>query len=187
MSQTLHEMNNTFFIITGGPGAGKTTLLEALRQRGYVCIDEVARAIIREQNEKGGDAVPWGNSTAYTDLMLQRTIDTYNEALERYAGQPVFFDRGLPDTLAYMFLTGQTVDPAVQAAAEKYRYNSRVFLLPPWQEIYNTDEERKQSWDEAVKTARVIRNTYRHFGYDPVDVPRCSVADRVKFVLAVVV
>jgi predicted ATPase len=178
-------MNNTlFFIITGGPGAGKTTLLNALRGRGFVCMDEVARDIIRQQIKNGGDALPWGNITAYTERMMRATIEVYNDAMKRYEGQPVFFDRGLPDTLAYMFLTGQTMSPAIHAAAEEYRYHSRVFLLPPWQEIYTTDDERKQSWDEAVKTARVIRDTYRHFGYDPVDVPRCSLADRVKFVLA---
>lgn len=178
-------MNNIpFFIITGGPGAGKTTLLNALRKRGLVCMDEVARAIIREEREKGGDALPWDNIAAYTGRMMQASIEAYKEAMNRYAGQPVFFDRGLPDTLAYMFLTGQPMSPEVHAAAEEYRYHSRVFLLPPWQEIYITDDERTQSWDEAVKTAQVIRDTYRHFGYDPVDVPRCSVTDRVKFVLA---
>lgn len=176
--------HDLFFVITGGPGAGKTTLLDALRARGFACMDEVARAIIREQMGAGGDALPWDNIAAYTERMLQATIDVYKEATRRYPGQPVFFDRGLPDTLAYMRLTDQPLSPAIHTATEEYRYHSRVFVLPPWQEIYTTDKERKQSWDEAVQTARVIRETYRHYGYDPVDVPRCSIANRVKFVLA---
>jgi predicted ATPase len=43
-------MANLRFIITGGPGAGKTTTLEALAERGYYYVPEVARAIIRQPN-----------------------------------------------------------------------------------------------------------------------------------------
>jgi predicted ATPase len=52
---------NPFFIITGGPGAGKTTLLDALVQRNFKCIPEVARQIIKEHVEMEGEALPWKN------------------------------------------------------------------------------------------------------------------------------
>ncbi|MCD8177326.1 MAG: AAA family ATPase [Tannerellaceae bacterium] len=61
-------MNNTFshYILTGGPGVGKTSLLDGLRQKGFLCVDEVARDIIRNEMVTGGNAVPWGNVQEYT-------------------------------------------------------------------------------------------------------------------------
>ncbi|WP_435102063.1 AAA family ATPase [Arhodomonas sp. AD133] len=35
------------FVITGGPGAGKTTVLATLEERGYHCVPESAREMIR--------------------------------------------------------------------------------------------------------------------------------------------
>ncbi len=46
------------FVVTGGPGSGKTTLIAALAARGYQTTVEAGRAIIREQMETGGTALP---------------------------------------------------------------------------------------------------------------------------------
>ena len=40
----------------------------------------------------------------------------------------------------------------MKSYAENWRYNKSIFILPPWQEIYETDNERKQDWEEAVLT-----------------------------------
>ena len=44
---------HNFYIITGGPGGGKTSLLESLASKGYNCIPETARQIIKERLSKG--------------------------------------------------------------------------------------------------------------------------------------
>lgn len=67
-------VKNNFYIITGGPGSGKTTLLNELRKNGCNCVPETARNIIREQVEAGGRALPWGDTRAYSDLMLFRSV-----------------------------------------------------------------------------------------------------------------
>lgn len=176
--------SNRFFVITGGPGTGKTTLLEALKAKQFPCIPEVAREIIREQLNSGGDAVPWQDTAAYTQLMLAASIAGYQQAGNNVAAdETVFFDRGIPDTLCYAAMIGMEIPQDAEIAA-RYRYDHRVFLLPPWPEIYHTDTERKQTWEEALFTYGMMKKTYRKYGYRIIEVPRVPVDERVAFVLS---
>ena len=172
--------NNAYFIITGGPGVGKTTLLAELRRRGSRCVDEVARDIIRQQVRDGGNALPWGDTMRYAELMHQRSVATYQEAGDK---GPVFFDRGIPDTLSYLRLTGRDIPAAMDEDAREMRYNRIVFILPPWQEIYGTDTERKQDWPEAVRTYEQLRETYEEYGYQLVELPKTAVEERADLLL----
>lgn len=169
------------FILTGGPGSGKTTVLEELGRRGYTCVPEVARQIIQEQVSSGGRALPWDDTTAYTHGMLQGSITAYLQ----YAPttKPVCFDRGIPDTLAYARLIQLQLPAEQVAAALEYRYHHTVFLFPPWREIYCTDAERKQSFEEAVNVHRVLQETYTTCGYNCLEVPRLPVRERAAFII----
>lgn len=170
-----------FYVITGGPGAGKTTLLLELKRRGYNCVEEVARKIIREQMAVGGAALPWGGRRKYIELMLSRSVRDF-AGMEDAAGL-CFFDRGLPDAFAYAGLSGMAFDKAWENLTAECRYNDRVFVLPPWEEIYRRDEERRQSYGEAVETYCRIKRQYEDLGYKPVEVPRLPVSERADFVL----
>lgn len=169
-----------FYIFTGGPGAGKTSLLNELEARGYQCIPEVARTIIQEQVSDAGDALPWADTGKYAELMLIRSIRDFrgNSTLTT----PCLFDRGIPDTLAYCTLVGQEMNKELVNEALSYRYNPIVFILPPWQEIYHTDSERKQDFQLAVETFRRIEETYSMLGYELIQVPRLPVSQRADFV-----
>jgi predicted ATPase len=67
---------------------------------------------------------------------------------------------------------------------DRHRYWRRVFLAPPWREIYKIDSERKQNFDEAVRTYSLMQNTYEGCGYEVVTMPRVSVEERVEFILS---
>jgi predicted ATPase len=69
-------------------------------------------------------------------------------------------------------------------AAEVFRYHRRVFIAPPWPEIFQQDSERKQSFDEAARTYDAMVTAYNDFGYELVEIPRASVDDRVRFIIA---
>lgn len=178
---TISRNGADFHIITGGPGSGKTSVIEALRERGFTCVGEVGRKIIQEQLRIGGNALHWGDRELFLELMLTRSIGDY----DRFAGSEghVFFDRGVPELAGYGPLVGFPTPPHVTRAAELFRYARTVFVMPPWREIYQNDAERKQDFAEAVASYDAAVATYREFGYDPIDVPKASVPERVRFIL----
>lgn len=172
------------YVITGGPGSGKSTLIEALAGQGICTMPEAGRAIIQDQAAIGGKALPWADRGAFAELMLGWEIRSYRAAL-RLSG-PVIFDRGVPDVLGYLRLNGLPIPSHVDKATQIFRYHSRVFIAPPWPEIFASDTERKQSFDEAQATCEVMVETYSDLGYNLIPLPLGSVQERVRFVLAAI-
>ena len=173
--------NLNFYIFTGGPGSGKSTVLHILDDMGYITIPEVARDIIQNQVKTKGDAVPWGNTIRYSNLMLLRSVADFEEFA--HVDKPCFFDRGIIDTLGYARLINIPVTDEMKDAATKYRYNRKVFMFPFWKEIYSNDTERKQDSEEAEKTFRALKKEYENFGYQTIDVPFLSPQKRAEWIL----
>ncbi|GAA3086665.1 AAA family ATPase [Streptosporangium carneum] len=171
-----------FVVITGGPGAGKSTLIEALGRHGFACVPEAGRAIIRDQTAIGGRALHQADSLLFAEIILAWEMRSYRHA----AGQTgtVFFDRGIPDVVGYHLLLGRPVPPHVSAAARLFRYHPRVFVAPPWQQIYAHDRERTQDFAEAVRTHDAMVDAYTRHGYELITLPRDGVDSRVAFVRA---
>jgi len=167
-----------FFVFTGGPGVGKTTLLRHLASLGERIVEETARAVIRQQVEGGGRGVPWADAKLFCDLCAARDIAAF-DALATETGR-IFFDRGLTDSWR---AEGVAPSPTLVEAVRTRRYNRRVFVFPPWREIYETDAERKQDWAEAEATFPRIISSFEEMGYAPVVVPKASVETRAAFVL----
>ena len=170
-----------FFVITGGPGSGQSTLIDALAARGFARTIEAGRAIIQEQVASGGGALPWSDPAAFAEAMFACELRSYDEAIQRDG--VVFFDRGIPDVAGYLRLMNLTVPARIDAAVRSHRYNARVFVAPPWPEIFAQDAERKQTLDVAEQTYHTLTATYAGYGYALVELPRAGVAERAAFVM----
>ena len=169
------------YVLTGGPGAGKTTVVDRLRALGYATTPEAGRAILRDQAAIGGPLRPEADPVAFLEAILQWELRSYRAAAD--ARGPVFCDRGLPDVAGSYAQLGRPVPPHVATAVAAFRYAPMVFVAPPWPEIYVHDDERKHSWESAVRTYEVMVAAYTEAGYELVELPRVPPGERVVFVL----
>jgi predicted ATPase len=161
---------SNLFILTGAPGSGKTAVLGRLGNE-FMCVDEPAREVLAEERSTGGSGTWDRDASRFVHLLLQRSIEKY--AMARKSGDTVIFDRGIPDCIVYAVRAGADPTPSLEAA-DAYRYQPHVLFLEPWNDIYETDEERIMSFDDTVSFSQTLRDVYERSGYTLVDVPRDS-------------
>lgn len=98
---------NSRIIITGGPSAGKTTLITALEKSGFHCQPESGRAVIKQQMDINGDALPWRSPARFAEAMQAMDINAWYQAEQ--SDRPLFYDRALPDIAGYLTLVGEPI------------------------------------------------------------------------------
>ena len=172
------KMNNRF-VVTGGPGGGKTTILTALAERGYNFAPESARRIIKERLAAGlsprPDPVPFAHEILSEDIEKYRKADA--------SDCPTFFDRGVLDALYMLNAENSLTYEQAERYIQDFPYNRTVFLLSPWKEIYATDSERDQTFEQAVEVCEGMKWWYLQWGYEILEVPHSRVEKRVSFIL----
>lgn len=171
---------NRFVIISGCSGGGKSTLLAELQRRKYCVVEESGRRIVKEEADSGGQALPWLDMAAFLRRVIDAALADYAHA-PRSKAQWVFFDRSLIDAAAALHeLTGDNI---LDRLKQGYRYHPRVFLAPPWPEIYVHDSERRHDMSAALVEFERLRRVYPFLGYTVSLLPRASVIERADFVL----
>lgn len=169
-----------FVVISGCSGGGKSTLLAELGRRGHTVVEEPGRRIVEQELRSGGSALPWVDGNAFARRAIGMAL-----ADRAAIGAPdrwVFFDRGLIDAAAALqHMTGQAV---LSGLGGSHRYHRRVFLTPPWPEIYVNDPERRHGIDAAIAEYVRLLQAYPSLGYEPLLVPKAGVAERADFVLS---
>ena len=164
-------------VLTGGPGAGKTTVLEELRHRGYATGDDAARSIIRERKHAGLSPRP--DPATFAKQVFEKEVASYHATTQ----SPTFFERGVVDAVGSLFGAGTLSEKEFGRLINDYPYQT-VFIFPPWEEIYCTDDERDHTFEHSVKVYESILALYQRFSSTPIEVPLGTVDDRTNFILA---
>ncbi|MGB5498059.1 MAG: ATP-binding protein [Maribacter sp.] len=174
-------------VITGGPSTGKTSVIEKLEKDGYHCLHEVIRTMTSEEKSQGEKIEIVSNPIVSVSDPMKFNLKILNARIEQFKtaqkakDNVLFFDRGIPDVLAYMDCFQQTYDAIFSDACENFRYD-RIFLMPPWKDIHVTDNERYESYEESLHIYNCLKNCYEQYAYDVTIVPKGSIIERVAFI-----
>ncbi len=171
-------------VITGGPGTGKSTVIEELINRNFECMQEISRAITLNARKTGTEQLFLTNPLLFSELLLEGRINQYIEA-EKKNSDLVFFDRGIPDVHGYMNYISIDYPDTYLNNCKFYRYNY-IFLMPPWEEIYISDNERYENFEQALAIHNHLERTYKELNYTIIEVPTGTIKERADFILSIV-
>jgi predicted ATPase len=178
---SLREQSDRFVVLSGCSGGGKSTLLTALERRGFIVFEEPGRQIVKEQQFLTGNALPWTDPLQFVELSVSRSI--HQMALAARGDQRSFLDRGIVDAISFLEHLCLPVPLHLENAVKQLRYHRRVFIAPPWPEIFAADAERRHSFDEAKAQYSSLLRTYERLGYSLVELPKIDVESRVEFIV----
>lgn len=173
------DQTNNHVLITGCSGGGKSTLLAELAARGFAVVEEPGRRIIRQELESNGKALPWNDMAAFAQCAIAVASNDYEAAQDKTGW--VFFDRGIIDACAALqHVTGEPLKKDVLTANP---YHQRVFLAPPWPEIYAANPERQHSFNDAVGEYERLATLLPTLGYQVSILAKVSVRERADAII----
>ena len=170
---------SNFYVITGGPGGGKTSVLECLASKGYSYIPETARQIIKERLLQG--LTPRPDPKSFAEQIF--TKDWANFISNFELSSVLFFDRSFVDSACLLFDVDTDAYNKIKITHLNNRYHNTVFIIPPWEEIYRTDTERDQSFEQSIEVYQRLEDWYREHDYNIVALPKDTIENRVGFIL----
>ena len=174
-------MQKEIIVIIGGPGTGKTTIIDGLVAKGHCCYPEISREVTLEAKKQGIEQLFLEKPLLFSELLLEGRKKQFQNATKE-PHEIVFIDRGIPDVLAYMHYIGDSYPATFDAACREHTY-SKIFVLPPWEEIYISDAERYENFEQAKLIYNHLTETYQNYGYKLIEVPKDTMNNRILFIL----
>ena len=166
------------FVLTGAPGPGKTSNLRALAADGYAVVEEAATDVMAVRLAHG-DPEPW-TDPRFIDRIARLQRQRREEPVRPGAAAQLH-DRSAVCTLALARYLGHPVPPLLAAEADMIRrggyFDRRVFFVRPIGFLQPT-EIRRISYQESLEFEQVHEAEYRRLGFDLVDMPAGTVAER---------
>jgi len=142
-------------------------------------MSESGRDIIKQRKNKG--LPPRPDPAEFAMQMFQRDYENFNNNREK--AETLFFDRSFLDSAMLIYQTDKAYFGQISDIIKTDRFNTKVFLTPPWQEIYTNDNERDQTFGESIHIFENLSQWYKLQGYIPLIIPMGSVAIRTEFIL----
>jgi len=164
-------------VLTGAPCSGKTAVINELARRGFGVVHETARAHIEDKLAQGLSLEEIRrDEAAFEHLILERKL-----AIEKRLDpeKTVFFDRAVPDSIAYFRLAGLDASEP-EAISIRVRYK-KVYLLDRLP--VRKDSVRSEDEKTAERIEALLIECYRGLGYPVIRIPVSSVFRRADLIL----
>jgi len=177
LTNFIMPIKTNWYVVTGGPSSGKSKTLEHLAFLGYPIITESARVLIDNELSKGKTIQEIRKDEKKFQIKI---FDLKVQAEDRTPkNRLTFFERGIPDSLAYYRLHKQEEAPVIKASqSRKYK---GIFLLE--QLPFDKDYARTEDGVIAKKLSQLIYEAYIEMGYKVIKVPVMPIDKRIKFIL----
>ena len=172
-------------VITGGPGTGKSTVIVELENKKYNCMHEISREVTLMARKNGIEQLFLKDPMLFSKMLLEGRVNQFKNASDINT-DTVFFDRGIPDVFAYMNYLGVQFPDIFIDESKKNKYFNTIFLMPPWKDIYITDNERYESFEQSLAIHNHLKAAYESLGYTIVEVPFGTAKERAEFILSMV-
>ncbi|MDO6803376.1 ATP-binding protein [Wenyingzhuangia sp. 1_MG-2023] len=168
-------------VLTGAPGTGKSTIINLLLSKGFFCMEEISREIIKKAEKEGKKNLFLSDPILFSDAILNKRIEQF-EKCNTQNTSICFFDRGIPDVTAYLNHVKTPYPEEYHKVLQKHTYDV-IFIFPPWKEIYTNDSERFESYEEAIKIDKSIVKEYQDKHPKIINVPIGTPQERLAFIL----
>ncbi|UCD80732.1 MAG: ATP-binding protein [Desulfobacterales bacterium] len=166
-----------WYVITGAPCSGKTAVINELERRGYRVVHETARAYIdRRLNEGLQLEAIKADERQFEGCILEEKLRIESSLPPN---ETIFFDRGIPDSIAYFKLAGlDAAEPLSKSNLSRYRM---IFFFERLE--FLKDRVRSENEKTADRLNSLIQESYRLLEYEIIPVPAFSIEQRVEFIL----
>jgi predicted ATPase len=85
--------------------------------------------------------VPWENPIKFAEMCVSRALYFFNTAMP--IDRPAIFDRSIVDNITGIERLGLSMPDYFGVTLQRYRYAKRLFMTPPWKELFSRDAERR--------------------------------------------
>ena len=144
-------------------------------------MHEISRDITIAAQKDGIEQLFLENPIFFSKKLLEGRLQQFIEA-SSFTGPYIFYDRGMPDVTAYMDYIKSHYPVNFSETCRINRYDA-IFLLPPWEAIYEQDNERYESFEQAEKVYQYLLKGYQKYNYSVIEVPVGTVGDRINYML----
>lgn len=172
------SVDSNWYVVTGGPSSGKTTVLKELSKLGYITYIETARSFIDKEIAKGKSIEEIrSNEAEFQRKVLEMKIEIEKKAPK---DKIVFFDRAIPDSIAYYRIYGLNEREVLKFCREK-KYKKIFFLEQlPFEKDYARIEDNKT----VAKLGKLLKEIYQNLGYKVINIPVMPVKERIQKILS---
>lgn len=124
--------------------------------------------------------LPWLNPKEFAKLVTKNSAVAFDNSPIESCN--CIFDRGVPDSLAFLKMDGINPEQELIALAKTHIYDI-AFWAPPWREIFKNSLERPQNWAYSKKLGLLLKDVYISLGYNLIELPEVTILERAEFVM----